>query len=346
MAIQQTPELERALQAAADRKATDLFLLPDEPVSFRVKDRIVRSEGDPLSEADVRAIAAAAVGDDRLATLSDAGVIVTSCALAGVIDGQMSIASARGQITIVVLLITVKTLPVEAIALPPAVLRALEAPGGLAIFTGRIGSGKTTTMLSVLDHINATSEKHICTVEDPIEIRLTPKRSLVTQREVGLDVPDFVTGIATSLRQDANVIMVGELRSHDVVQACVTAAAVGRMIITQLHATTPEKALQRLYDVQPADQLEAFRRRLSESLRVICAQVLLPHAAQDVRVPAYGVLIRDAEMRAAIAAGRDVALRQCPLPEGSLDISDDIERLRREGIVTDAAARAALDSLL
>lgn len=348
MAVQQTPELERALQAAADRKATDLFLLPDEPVSFRVKGAIVRSEGDALSEADVRAIAAAAVGQERLSTLAETGTLVTSCSLPGVIDGQMTIASSRGQLAIVVRLITVKTLPIETIQLPPAVLRAIETAtaGGLSIFTGRIGSGKTTTMLSVLDHINATREKHICTVEDPIEIRLTPKRSLITQREVGLDVPDFIAGIAASLRQDADIILVGELRSPDAVQACVTAASVGRTIITQLHATTPQKAIQRLYDVQPPDQLPIFRRHLSETLRVICAQVLLPHATQPTRVPAYGVLIPDAEMRAAILAGADVAIRERPLPEGSLDISDDIDRLRRHGVISDEAARAALDSLL
>ena len=347
MAVQQTPELERALQAAADRKATDLFLLPDEPVSFRVKGAIVRSDGDALSEADVRAIAAAAVGQGRLVSLSESGTLVTSCSLPGVIDGQMTIASSRGQLNIVIRLITVKTLPIETIQLPPAVLRAIEqSAGGLSIFTGRVGSGKTTTMLSVLDHINATREKHICTVEDPIEIRLTPKRSLITQREVGLDVPDFITGIAASLRQDADIILVGELRSPDAVQACVTAASVGRTIITQLHATTPQKAIQRLYDVQPPDQLPIFRRHLSETLRVICAQVLLPHATQPTRVPAYGVLIPDAEMRAAILAGADVSIRERPLPEGSLDISDDIDRLRRQGVISDEAARAALDSLL
>jgi twitching motility protein PilT len=346
MAIEQTPELERALQAAADRKASDLFLLPDEPVSFRVKDRIVRTEGDALTEADVRAIATAAVGQERLATLGEAGTIVTSCSLPGVIDGQMTVASSRGQLTVVVRLITVKTFPVDFIRVPPPVLAAIErGGGGLAIFTGRVGSGKTTTMLSVLDHLNATAEKHICTVEDPIEVRLTPKRSLVTQREVGLDVPDFVGGIVASLRQDADVILVGELRTPEAVQACVTAASVGRMVITQLHATTPEKAIQRLYDVQPPDQLPVFRRHLSETLRMICAQVLLPKAPGEGRVPAYGVLIPDAETRAAILAGRDVSLRQKPAPDGSLAIVEDIERLRREGQITDEAARAALQSL-
>lgn len=348
MAIQQTAELERALQAAADRKASDLFLLPDEPISFRVKDRIVRSDGDALSEADVRAIVAAAVGQERLAALGESGTIVTSCALPGVIDGQMTVASSRGQLTAVVRLITVRTLPIELIRVPPAVLQAIEqgGGGGLAIFTGRVGSGKTTTMLSVLDHINATAEKHICTVEDPIEVRLTPKRSLVTQREVGLDVPDFVAGITASLRQDADVILVGELRTPYAVQACVTAASVGRTVITQLHATTPQKAIQRLYDVQPPDQLSVFRRHLSETLRVICAQVLLPGAAGEGRVPAYGVLIPDAETRAAIAMGGDVTPCPHPLGPGSQEIRDDIERLRREGLVTDEAARAALDTLL
>ena len=161
-----------------------------------------------------------------------------------------------------------------------------------------------------------------------------------------MDVPDFITGIAASLRQDADIILVGELRSPDAVQACVQAASVGRTVITQLHATTPQKAIERLYDVQPPDQLPIFRRHLSETLRVICAQVLLPHATQPTRAPAYGVLIPDAEMRAAILAGADVSIRERPLPEGSLAISDDIERLRREGAVTDEAARAALDSLL
>jgi twitching motility protein PilT len=347
MAIQLTSELERALQSAADRKASDLFLLPNEPVAFRVKDQIERSDGAALSPADVRAIAAAAVGEQRLARLvSDGGRIVTSCGLAGVIDGHLCVASSRGEITIVIGLIPAVFVPIDKARIPHAVIRELDKSHGLFVFSGRVGSGKTTTMLSITEHLNRETAKHICTVEDPISVIMTPKKSLVTQREVGVDVPDTVAGIAAAVTQDADLIVVGELKCPEDVQACMTATNVGKMVFTQMHATTPALVIQRLFDVQPAEHLPAFRRQLAQVLRGITAQILLPHAAgEGRRVPAYGVLIPDPEMRRAIADGRDAYDRKNPLPEGCRDITEDIEQLRREGLVTDDAARAALDTL-
>jgi twitching motility protein PilT len=346
MAITQTPELERALQSAAAQKATDLYLLPGEPVTFRVADKIVRSQGDALSGAEIRAIAQASVGEARLAKGgTEFGSVVTSCSLPGVIDGQMCVASSRGEITIVIGLLTSQPLPIATARVPESIVKSAAARGGgLLIFTGRVGSGKTTTMLSVVEHLNVTCARHICTVERPVYLSFTPKESLITQREVGVDGPDALACISAAIQQDPDVLMVGEITSSEELQSCMSAARLGVLVITQLHAPTPEAAIGRLCDVQPPEQLAIFRRQLAEVLRGICAQVLMPRAGREGRVPAYGVLIPDATVRRAIAEGSDIAELQ--LPPGSRKISDDIENLRREGQVTDEVARAALDSLL
>jgi twitching motility protein PilT len=347
MAIQQTTDLERALQAAADRKASDVYLMPDEPIAFRISDQVVRSDADALSAVHVRTIAAAAVGDDRLAQIGkETGRIITSCGLPGVIQGQMCIASSRGEIGIVVSLLTSTFISVEEARIPESMLRAAESRGGgLLIFSGRVGSGKTTTMLSVIEHLNATQARHICTVEDPLHAVFTPKQSLVTQREVGVDGPDTLSCIAASMGQDPDVLLVGELKSAEEIQACLTAAYAGVLVITQLHAPTPERAIQRLVDAQPPEHVDVFRRQLAEVLRGVSAQVLMPRADGTGRVPAYGVLIPDAETRKAITRREVLGNHQPPLPPGSRDLSNDIDQLRRDGLVTDAAARAALDSL-
>ena len=346
MARQQTPELDRALQAGADRKATDVFLIPGEPVSFRVNNEVVRGEGDALTVDAVRTIAEAAVGKHQLEPrLAEGGTAVTSCGLAGVIDGQLTVARSRGQLTVVIGLITYKAISVEAARVPVAMVRAAESSHGLVIFSGRTGSGKTTTLFSVADHLNATHPRHIATVEDPLSTAFTPKRSLVTQREVGVDVPDTLAGIAAALRQDADVILVGELRTPEEVQACVTAATVGRLVLTQMHEPRPERAVQRLCELHPPEQQAGFRRQFAEVLRGVSSQVLFPRADRPGRIPAYGVLIPDEAMRAEIAERGSVQRRRDTPPAAWQELEDDARALHRDGLITEEALRHGLQSL-
>jgi twitching motility protein PilT len=349
MAMNQTTELERALQLAADRHASDLFLIPGEPVALRVKGKIERTEGETLTAADVRRIAAAAVGDERLAALgAETSRINTSCELPGVVSGRMCIASARGEPTIVIGILPTR-LPegwnVQHLGIPDAVLRAARSPNGLVIFSGMPGSGKTTSMLSVLDDWNANMDGHICTVEDPIGMVLSPKRSIIQQREVGVDVPDVVSGIAAAMRQDLDVLMVGELKTAEEVQACLAASETGHLVFTQVHAELPSLALQRLVEVQSAEdlqppRLQLFCQRLARALRCVLCQMLLPCADGRGRVAAYSVLVPDNQVRNQISQG------QWPVwPEGTQAFRDHILSLRQQGLIAEDTASQAIASL-
>jgi twitching motility protein PilT len=343
MAIEQTPELERILQEAADRMASDVFLIPDEPVAFRVQGRIERSDCDPLTAPRITVIAAAAVGQEELRRVPlETGGALTSCGLPGVADGRMTIATTMGESTIVIRMLPGTVMDVKAAGVPGVLLKATEAMNGLIVVGGPTGSGKTTVALSLLDYINATRPVHIITVEDPVLARLTPKQALVQHREVGTDIPDTVSGIRWALKQDPDVLYVSELKSIGELEAVVTMADAGHLVLTVMHGFSPEDIVQRILDVHPPETREAFHKRLASVLRAVSVQRLLRKAGGKGRVAAYGVLIPDDDTRQAIVAGTDLKQRSAPLPEGCHTLADDIRRLREEGTVSADAAEEAL----
>lgn len=335
MAIKQMKMFERILQEGFDKKASDIYMMPGEPVVFRVRGELVRAEGEAMYADQIKAVAEAAIGEERLRKdIAAVGRSVTSCGIDGVGDGRMCVATSFGEYTIVVRLLP-RVLPdIKAARVPESVLTAAEAQHGLVIFCGPVGSGKTTTMLGVLEHLNEKRAIHICTVEDPIHYRMDGKKAVVQQHEVGVDVPTTVAGIAACMRQDMDVLMVGEMKRLEEVEATVAAAHAGHLVITQMHASSPEGALQRLMSIQPGEAGDVLRRQLAESLRCVCQQVLLPTENGKGRVPAYAVLIPDDEMRRAIAAGQDPRLRTAPAPEGCQSLAADTERLWVEGAIS------------
>jgi twitching motility protein PilT len=343
MTMQVPQELERAMREAADRHASDLFMLPGEPLSFRVRGSIVRGTGEILSAGAIRAVAEAMVGADRLHRIfSDRGSIRIACDC-GDVRGRMGISMARGQYTIAVAMLPRRICDVSELAIPQAVLRAAMADSGLIVFAGPVGSGKTTSAFAVLDYINGNKDVHICTVEDPINYIINPKRAIVQQREVGVDVPDTAGGMIAALGQDLDVLFVAELRTPQEVLAVVTAADMGHLVITQIHAATPDEALSRLTNSQPPDRQAAFRRDLARVLRCVVAQLLLQRVDAPGKLAAYGVLVPDLHLRRKIAEG--ASLSADPLPEGCRDIQAHVGKLLADKLVDPVAAKAALATL-
>lgn len=157
--------------------------------------------------------------------------------------------------------------------------------------TGPTGSGKTTTLATLIDYINNNRDCHIITIEDPIEYYHTHKKSVITQREVGVDVPDFATGVIKALRQDPDVILVGEMRDLATIQAAVTAAETGHLVFSTLHTTGAARTVDRIVDVFPFDQQEQIRTQLSGNLLAIMSQMLLPKKDQKGRVAVFEIMI-------------------------------------------------------
>jgi len=346
MAIEQTPELERALQEAADRRASDVHLVPGEPPSFRVAGLIERADAEPLTAEQVEHLAVAAVGRAALDRIRlETGSVQASCGLPGVVDGRLAVASSLGEFVVTIRILPHTIPDVAACRIPAALMKAAEAPRGLILVAGPTGSGKSTAALSLLDHINATRPVHICTVEDPVVVRLTPKRATVQQHEVGTDVPHTTAGLRAALVQDVDVLYVSELKELREVEAVVTLADAGHLVIAVGHAVSPEDMIERLLDIQPPETRGAFAKRLAPVLLAVSVQCLLPKASGKGRVAAYGVLTPDEETRQAMVEGGDIRKRSSPLPDGCRTLADDIGRLHAEGIVTAEAAERALGGL-
>ncbi len=326
------PDLERIFLLARQCNAQDVFLLAGEPVSLRIQGRLERTESDVLTTEDIARIASRYASEEQLQRLGkDTGRVVVSCVMPGQVSGCMTLSQSMGQCTIAIRLLNNHIPTPRQCGLPDAVLDAIKKLQGLAIFSGPVGSGKTTSMLSVVDALNSEQALHICTVEDPLSIMLTPKRSLIQQRQVGLDVPDVRTGIIASMSQYPDVLMVNRLNTAEDIQAAVTAACTGILVLTQVFAETPQEAIAYLVDVQPEEHKPLFRRELAKALCVNVSQALLPRATGRGRVAAYGVLTVDDEMRQAITLGKDLMDRQSLSPAGSQTLQQGIEQLIHEG---------------
>lgn len=343
MAIKQTKLLDQVLKHAADTVASDIHLVPGQPVIYRIGGTLQRASGDPLTAAQVDELALAAVGQETLADVIKNGGCVTSCTIPGVIDGRLAITRTVGAYSVTIRIVPKVILSVSAMGAPASLVMAVEARRGIVIVAGPVGSGKSTAAISLVDHLNATQPVHIVTIEDPIYGGIVSKQGLVEQRELGIDVPDTLTGIRYALVQDADVVYISELRSVAELEAVVTLAEMGHMVMFPSHATTPENAIRRLLDVMPADKVRSFARRLAEQLRAVSVQCLLPKAAGRGRVAAFGVLIPSDATRKALSDGTDMAMA-VPGP-GSQKLADDIARLCREGAVSPQAADAALASI-
>ena len=334
MAIKQVQELENLMQEAFDRKATMLYLMPNEPPAFYIQNSIERSTDSPFTAEQIKEIALAGLGKEALNEIgTEVGMATTLYTLPGIVDARMQVTKTNGQYAITLFMLPVTLPDVECVKIPKAVLDAVESKRGLVLFSGPTGSGKTTSLYSTIDYLNARRACNICMIEHLITYHLTGKKAIIQQREVGTDVPNMMTGISTSIAQHSDVLMIGELRSLEEINLCLMVSQ-NYLVLTQLHADTPEAAIERMTDVYPEDGVTVPRRILGERLRVACAQTLVERADGKGLVAAYGVLVPDDQMRQDMIHGRNIMDRQTPLPPGCQTIIEDLQRLCQEGTIT------------
>ena len=188
-------------------------------------------------------------------------------------------------------LIPNRLLTFKEIGLPDKITEILDRPRGLVLITGPTGSGKTTTLATMIDHINRTEDVHIITIEDPIEYYHDHKQGIVTQREVGVDVPRFNEGIRRALREDPDVIMLGEMRDLETIEAAITAAETGHLVLGTLHTTGSARTVDRIIDQFPPEQQEQVRVQLSVSIVAVVSQVLMPRVDGKGRVAGFEMMI-------------------------------------------------------
>ena len=271
------------LQATIDEGGSDLHVRACMPPKLRVNGELLALSDESLSEAESYNLVKEISTEDQMAELERNGG--TDFALAHP-DGtrfRVSIFKERQRYGAVLRQIPNTLLTMEQIGLPKVVRELLFTPRGLILVTGPTGSGKSTTLASMIDVINQERNVHIITIEDPIEFYHKSKNSLVTQREVGVDVPSFAEAIRRGLRQDPDVILVGEMRDLETIAAAITAAETGHLVFGTLHTTGAAETIDRIVDAFPMDQQSQIRTQLATGLQAVISQILLPRIGSDGR---------------------------------------------------------------
>jgi twitching motility protein PilT len=290
------------LQLVVSEGAADLHLRVGVPPVIRLHGVLHRVEGPPLKAEDTEELMRSITSEDHIQQCRERGGADFGFAFGELARFRVSVFKEKGNFGLVLRQIPNKLLTLEQIGLPKeTVYRLLYKPRGLVLVTGPTGSGKTTTLASMLNIINEErDDAHIITIEDPIEYYHKHKKGVVTQREVNVDVPNFAEALRRALRQDPDVILVGELRDLETMEAAITAAETGHLVFGTLHTTGAAKTIDRIVNAFPANQQETIRIQLSTVLQGVISQLLLPRADKPGRIAVYEIMINTPSVAALI----------------------------------------------
>jgi len=284
-------ELEKLLETVVEANGSDLHLTVGRPPVIRLHGRLRSLDLPNLTAADTEALVRSLAPAGNLEELEKEGTSDFALAYGDKARFRVSIYKQKHNYGTALRLIPSKLLTFEEIGLPESVRGLLNRPRGLFLVTGPTGCGKTTTLATMLDYINQNYDRHIITIEDPIEYYHTHKKSVVMQREIGHDVPSFPEALRRALRQDPDVILLGEMRDNLTISTAITAAETGHLVFGTLHTTGSARTVDRIIDSFPHEQQEQIRAQLSVSLIAVVSQVLMPRADKKGRVAAFEVLI-------------------------------------------------------
>lgn len=293
--------IDKLLKAAVDNGVSDIHLTVGIPPVFRMDGRMRALQTKVLTADDTHSLMKSITPERCQQEIAERGGADFGFAFGDAARFRVSVFRQRGNIAMVLRQIPNKLLTPEQLGLPWVVKRLVMRPRGLFLVTGPTGSGKSTSLASLVNYINDTVDHHIITIEDPIEFYHYSKKSTVNQREVGTDVPSFAEALRRALRQDPDVILVGELRDLETIEAAISAAETGHVVFGTLHTTGAQGTVNRIIDAFPTNQQEQVRTQLSTALIGVLSQALLPKigggrvAAYETLVvtPAIGNLIRE-----------------------------------------------------
>jgi twitching motility protein PilT len=354
--------LEKLLIEVARRGASDLLIVAGAPPVFRIGGRLTRS-GQPLSSDDVQGLLAAVVTGKVRERIESDGAADFSLRLArGASEDdrrawrfRVNVHKQRGTLAAAIRSLPTEVPTLSQLRLPPSLAELVKPTRGLVLVCGPTGSGKSTTLAALVGEVNRNEARHIITIEDPIEYEHRNAQSIVEQIEVGRDAPSFASALRASLRQDPDVILVGEMRDLETAATALTAAETGHLILSTLHTSDAAQAIHRIVDVFPPVQQPQIKQQLAISLNAIVVQHLLPRTDQEGRAVAVEVLVANNAVRNHI---RNDKLQQLATEitlgkrQGMISLEDSLARLVQDGLITldDARVRSSrpdeLDSLL
>src|SRR4051794_13452227 len=326
------------------RKASDLHITAGAPPMVRVRGSLVPVDGLPkLTPTDTREIIYAILNSGQRQRLETDWQIDFAYSVPGHGRFRVNAYFQRGTLAAAFRLIPSETVPIETLGLPPVIREFSKKPRGIVLVTGPTGSGKSTTLASMIDEINETRHDHIMTIEDPIEFLHSHKRCIVNQREIGADAPSFALGLKAALRQDPDVILVGEMRDMETIGTALTAAETGHLVFATLHTQDAPQTIDRIIDVFPPAQQGQVRAQLAIGLQGVVTQTLLPTADGQGRAVAAEVLIPTPGVRNLIREGKThqiYSLIQTGGAHGMQTMDSSLATLVRENTITMAVAES------
>ena len=340
-------DLTQLLAFTMQNDASDLHLSADSPPVIRVSGSLKRIKGDALSSDDIRTMLYSIMTEEQRAEFEKDMEIDFAIAL-----GEKARFRVNGFTSRLGCCAVFRTIPSEVptmqdLGLPPVIRRLAELEKGIVLVTGPTGSGKSTTLASMINHINMHHPKHILTIEDPVEFFHTSQKSLVNHREVGTDTGSFKRALKSALREDPDVILVGEMRAYETISLALTAAETGHLVFATLHANSASKTIDRVIDVFPTGDKEMVRAMLAGSLQGVIAQTLLKRADGQGRVGGFEILVGTNAVRNLIRENQVpqlYSMMQTGTRYGMVTMEDAIQDLYDEGIISEDEARRVTKS--
>jgi twitching motility protein PilT len=329
-------EMSDLLQLAVEEGASDLHLAVNSPPVLRLHGSLSPLDTAPLTAEDTERLMKSITSADHQQRVRENGGTDFGFSFGESARFRVSVFKTRGNIGLVLRQIPSKFLSLEEIGLPPQVKELLYKTRGLILVTGPTGSGKTTTLASMINVINQERDCHIVTVEDPIEYYHTHKKSLITQRELGVDVPSFKESLKRALRQDPDVILVGEMRDLETMEAAITAAETGHLVFATLHTTGAAHTVDRIVDAFSSDQQEQIRTQLSVGIVGVISQLLLVKPDGKGRVAAFEIMITTPSISALIRDNKTFRITsdiQTGAKYGMITLDTHLMILYKEGLI-------------
>jgi len=295
-------ELQELLKIAVERKASDLHIKVGSPPVLRIDNRLVPLNEKPrISQEDVIEMAFAVMNPKQKERFKEKSELDLAYSVPGLGRFRTNIFQQRSTVGMVLRVIPVKVQTIQELNLPPVIEKLAMEPRGMLLVTGTTGSGKSTTLAAMIDHINTHRTGHVITIEDPIEYLHRDKKCLVNQREIGTDTDSFPEALRSALRQDPDIILVGEMRDYETILTAIQAAETGHLVLSTLHTVDAAETINRIISVFPPYQQKQVRLQLAAVLKGIVSMRLVPRADGQGRVPAVEVMVATATIRECIA---------------------------------------------
>lgn len=336
---------EQLLRQAYEHKASDIHITVNSPAMFRIHGHIKPVNSEILTPYQTMELAKQLMSSEQYELFLEKGDLDLSFGIPEVSRYRINAYKQKGNVSLTIRLIPQKIPAMEALGLPAIALEFANKPQGLLLVTGPTGSGKSTTLAAIVDYINRSRNEHIITLEDPIEFVHEHKKCIVNQREIGIDTNSFGTGLRAALRQDPDVILVGEMRDLETISTAITAAETGHLVFGTLHTADAPQTIDRVIDVFPPEAQQQIRVQLAAVLLGVMAQRLLPTTDGNGRVAAIEVLVNTPAVSNLIRSEKVHQIRsvmQTGKSQGMQTLEMSLRELLQRGIITVDEAKKAM----